>query len=355
MISHFFIDRPIFASVLSIVVVAGGRRGGLLAAGGPVSRRDPADGAGHGAVPGRQCPDRPRHGRRADRGAGQRRREHDVHVLAVHQRRRVYADGDLPAGHGFGHGPGPGAEPRLAGPAGDPGPGPARGDQRQEDVAEHDDDRQPRLARTALRRHLPEQLRDDRDQGRAGPVAGRGRRHLPGPARLQHAGLARPRQAGGAQPDGDGRGQRHRPAEPPGRRRPDRPAARAPSGQQFQLTINTLGRLDRPRAIRRHHPQGRRAVDAGGHTTHLGAAAGGRAPAARPGRGGPGQPRSGRLDVADHASSGSATSPASSWARSSTTSPARSTASPPSRCRSTSSPARTPWIPRAASTRRWRS
>ncbi len=31
----------------------------------------------------------------------------------------------------------------------DPRPGAARGDQRQEDVAQHDDDRQPRLARTA--------------------------------------------------------------------------------------------------------------------------------------------------------------------------------------------------------------
>ena len=45
---------------------------------------------------------------------------------------------------------------------------------------------------------VPEQLRDDLRQGRAGPAAGRRRHHLPRPARLQPAGLARSRQAGGA-------------------------------------------------------------------------------------------------------------------------------------------------------------
>ena len=71
-------------------------------------------------------------------------------------------------------------------------------DQRQEDVAQHDDDRQPGLARRPVRRHLPEQLRDDLHQGRAGPAAGRRQHHLHRPARLQPARLARPRQAGGA-------------------------------------------------------------------------------------------------------------------------------------------------------------
>ena len=96
-----------------------------------------------------------------------------------------------------------------------------------------------------LRRHLSEQLRDDLHQGRAGPAAGRGRHHLPGPARLQPAGLARPGQAGRARPQRHGRGQRHQPAERAGRGRADRPAA-VPKGQQFQLTINTLGRLTEP-------------------------------------------------------------------------------------------------------------
>ena len=78
-----------------------------------------------------------------------------------------------------------------------------------------------------LRQPLPEQLRDDLRQGRAGPAAGRGRHHLPRPARLQPAGLARPRQAGGPEPERHGRGHRHQPAERAGGRRADRPAARA--------------------------------------------------------------------------------------------------------------------------------
>ncbi len=172
---------------------AGGRRGRVHAAGGAVSRRDAAHGAGDGRLSGRQRPDRARHRGRADRGAGQRRRGHDVHVVALHQRRRLQPDRDLQAGHGLGHGPGAGAEPRLAGPAGHPGPGPERGHQRQEDVAQHADDREPDLAGRPLRRHLPEQLRDDLRQGRAGPAARRRRHHLPRPARLQPAGLARSR------------------------------------------------------------------------------------------------------------------------------------------------------------------
>ena len=114
---------------------AGGRRGRVHAAGGAVSRGDAAHGAGDGALPRGQRPDRARHRGRADRGAGQRRRGHDVHVVAVHQRRRLQPDRDLQAGHGLRHGPGAGAEPRLAGPAGHPAAGAERGHQRQEDVA----------------------------------------------------------------------------------------------------------------------------------------------------------------------------------------------------------------------------
>ena len=54
------------------------------------------------------------------------------------------------------------------------------------------------LAGQPLRQHLPEQLRDDLRQGRAGPGARRGRHHLSRPARLQPAGVARSGQAGGA-------------------------------------------------------------------------------------------------------------------------------------------------------------
>ena len=61
--------------------------------------------------------------------------------------------------------------------------------------------RQPDLAEEAgrqllLRPALPEQLRHPQRQGRPGPPQGRRRRDLPRPARLQHAHLARPGEAG---------------------------------------------------------------------------------------------------------------------------------------------------------------
>ena len=97
-----------------------------------------------------------------------------------------------------------------------------------------------------------------------------------------------------------------------------------PKGQQFQLTINTLGRLVDPEQfadIILKAGQGNSAAQA--------PAAGG-----RPVRPASGRPRSGTSTAGEpprrspSASSACATWPASSSARSSTTSPARSTASP---------------------------
>ena len=54
MISRFFIDRPVFAIVLSLVIVLAGGGGGLHAAGGPISRGDAPHRAGDGHLPGGQ-------------------------------------------------------------------------------------------------------------------------------------------------------------------------------------------------------------------------------------------------------------------------------------------------------------
>ena len=59
------------------------------------------------------------------------------------------------------------------------------------------------------------------------------------------------------EPERHGRGQRHQPAEPPGRRRPDRPAAR-PEGPAVPAHDQHAGPARRAGAVRRHHPQGRR-------------------------------------------------------------------------------------------------
>ena len=102
------------------------------------------------------------------------------------------------------------------------------------------------LARRPLRPALPEQLRLHAHQGRAGAAAGRQRRDHVRPARLQHADLARPRQAGRAQHDGRRRG-RAPSASRTSRSPPARSASRrSAEGQQIQVTLSTLGRLVEP-------------------------------------------------------------------------------------------------------------
>ena len=87
MFSHFFIERPIFASVLSIVITLAG----AVAVVQPAGRAVPADHAAehhrHVHLPRRQRPGRRRLRGRPHRAAGQRRRRHDVHGVAVEQRR----------------------------------------------------------------------------------------------------------------------------------------------------------------------------------------------------------------------------------------------------------------------------
>ena len=83
MLARFFIDRPVLAWVISIVIVL---LGGIAAALLPIAEYPgdhAADGSRDRQLPGRQCASRRRHGRRADRAAGQRRRKHAVHVVAM--------------------------------------------------------------------------------------------------------------------------------------------------------------------------------------------------------------------------------------------------------------------------------
>ena len=167
MISHFFIDRPIFATVLSIVITL---TGGIALLSLPIAQYPqitPPGGAGLDQLPRGQRPGGGRHGRRADRAAGQRRRGHALHVVADGQRRLVHADRHLRHRHRPEHGPGDGAEPRGAGHAAAADRGAEPGDHDPQEDARHPDDRQLLLARRPLRRHLPEQLRHDQRPGRA--------------------------------------------------------------------------------------------------------------------------------------------------------------------------------------------
>ena len=116
---------------------AGGRGGGVHAAGRAISRHHAADRAGGVLVSRRQRQGGRRFRGGADRAAGQRRRAHALHVVAMHQRRRLQSDGHLRARHRPEHGPGVGAESRRVGHAAVAAAGPGAGRDREEEVAEH--------------------------------------------------------------------------------------------------------------------------------------------------------------------------------------------------------------------------
>ena len=81
MMSKFFIEHPVLANVLAIVLVLHRRDLPVPPAGRPIPECRAANGAGDDALSGRQRPDRDRHDRPADRAAGERRRRHALHAV----------------------------------------------------------------------------------------------------------------------------------------------------------------------------------------------------------------------------------------------------------------------------------
>ena len=97
--AHFFVDRPIFASVLSIVSLLVGGICLLDAARRAVSRDRAADDRRARNLSGRQRRDRRGDGGDAARAGDQRRRGHALHVVLLDQRRRDVADHHVQARH----------------------------------------------------------------------------------------------------------------------------------------------------------------------------------------------------------------------------------------------------------------
>ena len=157
--SRFFIDRPIFAGVLSLLILLGGPDRAAPAADLGISRGRAALGGGARAVPGREPEGDRRDRGHAARGGDQRRRGHALHVQPGDHRRRDDADRHLQARHRPRQGAAAGAEPRLAGRAAPArGSAPPRRHHGQERARPHDG-RAPRVAERALRHDLPAQLR----------------------------------------------------------------------------------------------------------------------------------------------------------------------------------------------------
>ena len=148
MFSRFFIDRPIFASVLSIIVVLG--RDGSRVFTLPVAQYPeitPPTVEVSADLSGGEFPSRRRQRGRADRAAGQRRREHALHVVAMHQRRQLHAHGDVQPGNRSQHRAGARAESRLAGQSGLAAAGAAARRAGEEEIPQRADDHQSVLAR----------------------------------------------------------------------------------------------------------------------------------------------------------------------------------------------------------------
>ena len=202
------------------------RRRPLAAAGRAVPADHPADGPGLHQLSGGQRPGRFRHRRRPDRAAGQRGREHALHVLDLLGGRDLRAGRHLRHRHQPGHRPGAGAEPRRHRHAAAARRGAAAGGDDPEAVHPDHPRRHVDLAAQDLRQPVHGQLRHPADRGR--PEPGPRRRPGPGGRRrgLRHAGLDQPGQAPGPQPDHPGRGRRPASPERAGGGRPGRPAAR---------------------------------------------------------------------------------------------------------------------------------
>ena len=210
--SHFFIDRPIFATVVSVVITLTGAIALYRAADRAVSPDHAAGDPGDDQLSRRQRPGRGRHGGRARRTTSQRRRGHALHVVADGQRRLVLVDGHLRRRHRPEHGPGDGAKPGDAGHADLADAGAKSGHHDPQADARHLDDRQLLFQDRPLRRPLSEQFRHDQRARRTAADRRRiGREHLRS-ARLQHSRLARSSKDGGLRHQRQRRGGRRSPA-----------------------------------------------------------------------------------------------------------------------------------------------
>ena len=191
--SHFFIRRPIFA---------GGHRDHhhdrrrlrlCRPAGLAIPGRRPADGDGQHQLSGRLGRDGRRHGRRADRAADQRRRQHALPVVAIDRRRAGDDHRHVQARHRPRYGAGAGPEPRRAGRAEPARGSPPPGRRRAQGAAVLADGGQRPVARRLARSRLCLQLCADPDPRPADPRRRHRRRADLRRARLCDARLDRPR------------------------------------------------------------------------------------------------------------------------------------------------------------------
>ena len=193
MISKFFIERPVLANVIAILMVLIGGVCAVQPAGRAISRRRAADRAGHDALSRRQRQDRDRHRGAADRAAGQRRRGHALHAVLQRRRRHLHADRDVRDRHRPRLRAGAGAEPGVERAGALPQAVQAQGVTVQKKSTAILQIVTLTSPDGTLRQPVPQQLRHHQPAGRARPAARRRQRHGVRRRPVLDAGLARSR------------------------------------------------------------------------------------------------------------------------------------------------------------------
>ncbi len=251
-LSHFFIDRPIFATVLSVfVILLGGAAYFTL----PVAQYPeiaPPTIVVSASYPGASA--------EVVSDTVSTPLEQEINgvenMLYMNspgdRRRQSAAHRHLRARHRPRYRAGAGAEPRRDRAAEAARRGAAARRHGQEELARHADGDPPELAGRLARPALHLELRNAAGQGRAVPARWRRRRADLRRARLCDAHLARPRQGRGAQPDGRRGRQRAPGAERPGRLGRAQSAADRQSGR-LPAQCRDAGAAHRPTTVRQHH------------------------------------------------------------------------------------------------------
>ena len=207
-ISHFFIDRPIFASVVSIVIMI---LGGVAFLRLPIAQYpdiSPPTITVTGQYPGASADVVALDRGDADRAADQRRREHDLSVVEFDRRRPLHHLGHLRHRHQSRYRPGAGAEPRRHRATAAAGRRAQYRRHRAKKFARPDDGRAPLFAGQVARHAVHLELRHDQDHRCAHPRRRRRLDHRLRQPRLCHAHLARSRPAAIGRPDRQRRGVR---------------------------------------------------------------------------------------------------------------------------------------------------
>ena len=256
MISKFFIERPVLANVLAIVIVLIGGVALFTAAGRAISECRAADRVGHHPLSRRQRQHRDEHRRPADRAAGQRRAGHALHAVDQCVGRHLFAERDLRDRHRPEFRAGAGAEPRFRGDGVAAAGGAGAGRDRAAEVHLDPADRHADRAGRALRQPVPEQLRHHQPGAGTVAPAWRGQCQRVRRRAVFHAHLAGSAGAAGARSGAEDVINGDPAAEPAGDRGPDR---RTAGTRRTGLPVHgeRRGTAGRSRRVRQHHRQGR--------------------------------------------------------------------------------------------------